>query len=104
MTEKEIELIAKLTESSIIISEMRGENKILKDFYEKNMQALSFKGINKQVTDDISRICRFYIEWTNNRERNGVELYGLDYELKNAAERVLQELNVIKLLINNKTQ
>lgn len=49
--------------------------------------------VSSRSIDDVKRICQWYVEWTNNREKNGVELFGFDYELKYAAERVLSELN-----------
>lgn len=93
--EKEIDLIVKLTEASIIIAELRAENKILKDVYDKLIQSSCIKKISNKTIDDIKRICRFYLEWTNVRESNGVELFELDYELKYASQRVLKEFNTI---------
>jgi hypothetical protein len=49
--------------------------------------------VSSRFVDDAKRICRWYAEWTNSREKIGVELFGIDYELKYAAERVLSELN-----------
>lgn len=40
MTNKELELIAQLTEVAMTVAELRAENKTLKDVNEKLMQAL----------------------------------------------------------------
>ena len=42
---------------------------------------------------DAQRICKFYINWMDNREKNGEEMFGIDYELRYAAERFLNESN-----------
>lgn len=59
MTNKELELIGKLTEVAITVAELKAENKILKDINEKLMQALrihdvsgSFGTISKKETVD----------------------------------------------------
>ena len=60
---------------------------------QADTQLLSLSIISSRSVSDSQRICQFYINWMDNREKNGEEMFGIDYELRYAAERFLNESN-----------
>ena len=52
MTNKELELIAQLTEVAMVVSELRAENKILKEINEKIIKGLHKHEVSKAACDN----------------------------------------------------
>ena len=60
---------------------------------QADTQLLGLSIVSSRSISDAQRICKFYIDWMDNREKNGEEIFGIDYQLRYAAERFLNELN-----------
>lgn len=60
---------------------------------QADTKLLGLSIVSSRSISDAQRICKFYIDWMDNREKNGEEMFGIDYQLRYAAERFLNESN-----------